>query len=202
MPQLTDAEIKSAIDKYNGQWEVYLGETEIDRRILGDFEIHLVKDDPKETETQGGTLRRKAKKYSDSNVVLNLFISGTELMKALYAEHYQKPNGTDQTVGSLLWKSSGCATDEGGILPLHFHPVCNENDDDDIHVFGVELPDDIESTFTAGGSGDDASVSFTLQMSADADGNYLRIGPGLTGAKGVYDPETQTVKPITPVVGE
>lgn len=184
-------EFKKALAKQNGPKEVYLGQLVIPQDMLGDIAVKY-QGGTTETETQGGTIRRPSGRADTSEVTLTLYLAGPESVKAVYAGLYEAASGTKQTVGSVTWGAGACAS-SATTVPLHIHPVCEANDDFDVHVYSVTLPDSFDTTFSA--SGDDSTLELTFQMNRTAKG-FFRYGPGLKDKKGKYDPQTQTVKPL------
>lgn len=184
---MTPQEFKTALAKQNGPKELYLGNIVIPQEMLGDIQPNY-EGGVTETETQGGTLRRPSGRADTSEVTVTMYLAGPESVKAVYAALYSEPSGT-QDVGNITWGGAACASG-AATVPLHIHPVCEENDDYDIHVFDVTLPDTFNPTFAA--NGDDATLELTFQMNRTDDG-FFRFGPGLLDSKGKYDPETQTV---------
>lgn len=187
-------EFKKALAKQNGPKELYIGNVVIPMEMIGDISPNY-EGGTTETETQGGTLRRPSGRADTSEVTATLYLAGPESVKAVYSALYNAPtSGSGQNVGNIVWGAGACVSD-AETVPLHIHPVCEDNDDFDIHVFAVTLPDSFNPTFAA--NGDDATLQLTFQMNRTDEG-YFRFGPGLLNSKGKYDPETGTVTPIAP----
>jgi hypothetical protein len=175
---MTPDQFQAALNKQNGPKEVTIGTGQtavtFPVEMLGDI-VPNYTGGTTESTTQGGTRRRPSGRPDTAEVAITFFLAGPESVKAIYQALYSAPTEGSDT-GTITWGAGGCISD-APTQPLLIHPVCEANDDFDIRVFSVTLPDTFNPTLAADGS--DATLELTFQMNK-TDQGYFQFGPAIT----------------------
>lgn len=93
-------------------------------------------------------------------------------------------------VGRVRFGGSTCKTLEA--LPVHIHPICEKNSDNDVHIFAGLVAADLTLTYN---QSDMLTAQFTIYAQPTEEG-YGIVGAGDLTQKTLYDPTTGTYKPI------
>lgn len=170
-----------------GKYEMAIGATLIPAQLLGDITINY-EEGQLEANTQSGTRRMPNGKADTAEVTFTLYLPNMDYLKVLFADAYNEPSGTQKS-GNLIFGGSSCTTAKG--LPINIHSVCDNTDDNDIHIFdGI-----IRMTFNPTLSTSDAiSIEAGVDMQPTENG-YFRLGTGDLTQPSYYDVASQTTKP-------
>lgn len=172
-----------------GKYELSIGNTLIPASLLGDitpsFEEGML-----EAETQAGTIRQPNGKADTAELTFTLYLESMDYLKVLWADAYNEPSGTQET-GNIVFGSGSCSARQA--LPVNIHPVCEEDDNNDIHIFAGLVSMNFNPTIS---TGDALSVETTITMQPTENG-YMRIGTGDLSKPSYWDVATQTTKPLS-----
>lgn len=154
-----------------GKWEMSIGATLIPAQLLGDISPNY-EEGTLEAETQAGTRRQPSGKAETAELTFTLYLPNFDYLKVLFADAYQAPTPELQKTGAIVFGSSSCSTRTP--LPINIHPVCEETDDNDIHIFSGLASMTFNPTLS---TSDAVSIEATIQMQPTDDG-YFRVGTG------------------------
>ena len=115
-----------------GKHEMGVGNTLIPAILLGDISPNY-EEGQMEAETQAGTRRQPSGKADTAELTFTLYLPNMDYLKVLWEDAYQKGEGDLQKTGTITFGSNSCSTRKA--LPINIHPVCEETDDNDIHIF-------------------------------------------------------------------
>lgn len=167
-----------------GTYEIGIGDVLVPAELLGDITLNY-DEATTEASTQAGTRVMPLGKPATAEATFTLFLPSMEYLKNLWAEAYNAPSGSTQTTGNIVFGNGSCQTREG--LPINIHNVCEDTDDNDIHIFAGIVKQTFNPTLTAG---EVLQVESTIYMQPTEDG-YIRIGTGNLTAPSHWDVATQ-----------
>ena len=170
-----------------GKWEMAVGSVLIPASLLGDITPNYA-EGLYEVETQAGTRKQPNGKAETAEMTFTLYLPSIDYLKVLFSEAYNAPSGTQKT-GNIIFGSNSCSTISP--LPINLHPVCEDNDNNDIHIYAGLINASFNPSLT---TGEVASIETTIYMQPTANG-YIRLGTGDTTQESHYDVASQTTKP-------
>lgn len=173
-----------------GKFEMSIGNVLIPASLLGDISPNY-EEGTLEAETQAGTRTQPSGKASTAELTFTLYLPSIDYLKTLWAEAYNEPTASAQKSGNIIFGGSSCSS--RAPLPINIHPVCEESDDNDVHVFAGLVNMTFNPTFS---TGDAVSIEATISMQPTEDG-YMRIGTGDLSQPSYWDVTSQSTKPIT-----
>lgn len=173
-----------------GKYEMSIGATTIPASLLGEispnYEESLV-----EADTQAGTRQIPSGKAETAELTFTLYLPSMDYLKTIFADMYNQPTAAAQETGNVVFGAASCSTRTP--LPVNIHPVCENTDDNDIHIFAGL----VNATFNPTLATDDAvNIEVTIAMQPTNDG-YLRIGTGDLSQPSIWDAATQATVPIS-----
>lgn len=166
-----------------GTYEMSIGNVLIPAELLGDISPNY-DEATVSSDTQAGTRTTPLGKPATAEMTFTLFLPNIDYLKTLWDEAYNA--GTNpQTTGNIIFGNGSCQSREA--LPINIHPVCDDNDDNDIHIFaGI-----VKQTFNPTLSGTEVlQVESTIFMQPTSDG-YIRLGTGDLAQESHWDVATQ-----------
>lgn len=169
----------------SGNWEMSIGNTLIPAQLLGDISPNY-EEGSLEANTQAGVRRQPSGKADTAELTFTLFLPNFDYLKVLFADAYQKGTGDLQKSGAVVFGGKSCSTRKP--LPINIHPVCEETDDNDIHIFAGLVAMAFNPTLS---TSDAVSVEATVQMQP-VDGDYMRLGTGDLSKPSKWDVTTQS----------
>lgn len=172
-----------------GKWEMAIGSTLIPAQLLGDITPNY-EEGVISVETQAGVRNQPSGKASTAELTFTLYLPNIDYLKVLFADAYNEPTAEAQKSGNIVFGGNSCSM--GTPLPINIHNVCEETDDNDIHIFAGLVNTTFNPSLT---TGDSVSVEATVTMQPTENG-YFRLGTGDLARPSYYDVETQTTKPI------
>lgn len=167
-----------------GTYEMSIGDVLIPAELLGDITVNY-DEATTEASTQAGTRVMPLGKPATAEATFNLFLPSMDYLKNLWTEAYNAPSGGTQTTGNVIFGNGSCQTREG--LPINIHNVCEDTDDNDIHIFAGIVKQTFNTTLSAG---EVLQVESTIYMQPTSDG-YIRLGTGNLTAPSHWDVSTQ-----------
>lgn len=168
-----------------GTYEMSIGEVLINAELLGDITVNY-DEATTEANTQAGTRVMPLGKPATAEATFNLFLPSMDYLKNLWNEAYNAPTGATQTTGNVIFGNGSCQTREG--LPINIHNVCEDTDDNDIHIFAGIVKQTFNPTLSAG---EVLQVESTIYMQP-TDNGYIRLGTGDLTAPSHWDVASQT----------
>lgn len=171
-----------------GKYEMSIGSVLIPAELLGDISPNY-EEGTIEAETQAGTISMPSGKASTAELTFTLYLPSMDYLKNLWSEAYQAPTDAKQQTGAIIFGSNSCTTREA--LPINIHAVCEELDDNDVHIFAGLVDMTFNPTFS---TGDAVSIEATIHMQPTEDG-YMRIGTGDLSQPSKWDVATQSTVP-------
>lgn len=166
-----------------GTYEMSIGDVLIPAELLGDISPNY-DEATTDADTQAGTRTTPLGKPETAELTFTLYLPSIDYLKTLWAEAYSA--GTNpQTTGNIIFGNGSCQTRTA--LPINIHNVCEDNDDNDIHIFaGI-----VKQTFNPTLSGTEVlSIESTIFMQPTSDG-YIRLGTGDLTQESHWDVTTQ-----------
>lgn len=170
-----------------GKFEMSIGNVLIPASLLGDISPNYA-EGTIEAQTQAGVRMQPSGRAETAELTGTLFIPNMDYLKVLFAEAYNAPTAEAQTTGNIIFGSNSCSTRTP--LPINIHPVCEDTDDDDIHIFAGLVDMTFNPTLS---TGDALSIDFTIRMQPTEEG-YMRIGTGNLAAVSHWDVASQSTE--------
>lgn len=167
-----------------GTYEMSIGDVLIPAELLGDISPNY-DEATAEASTQAGTRTIPLGKPATAELTFTLFLPSIDYLKTLWDEAYNAPTGASQTTGNVIFGNGSCATRTP--LPINIHNVCEDTDDNDIHIFGGIVKQTFNPTLSAG---EVLTVESTIYMQPTEDG-YIRLGTGDLSKPSHWDTTTQ-----------
>lgn len=166
-----------------GTYEMSIGDVLIPAELLGDIAVNY-DEATTEASTQAGTRVMPLGKPATAEATFTLFLPSMDYLKNLWAEAYNAPT-SPQTTGNIIFGDGSCQTRTG--LPINIHNVCENTDDNDIHIFAGIVKQTFNPTLSAG---EVLQVESTIYMQPTSNG-YIRLGTGDLTAVSHYDVATE-----------
>lgn len=166
-----------------GKYEMSIGSVLIPAQLLGDISPNY-EEGTLEAETQAGKRTIPSGKAETAELTFTLFLPNVDYLKNLWAEAYNEPEGNE--TGNVIFGGGSCSTRSP--LPINIHPVCEKNDNNDVHIFAGLVAMKFNPTFS---TGDVVSVETTISMQPTNEG-YMRLGTGDLTQESHYDVASQT----------
>ena len=170
-----------------GKWEMAVGGVLIPASLLGDITPNYA-EGLYEVETKAGTRRQPNGKAETAELTFTLYLPSLDYLKVLFSEAYTAGTGSQET-GNIIFGSDSCSTTTP--LPINLHPVCEDNDNNDIHIYAGLINAVFNPSLT---TSDVVSVETTIYMQPTANG-YIRLGTGDTTQESHYDVDSQSTVP-------
>lgn len=167
-----------------GKAELAIGNVLIPAELLGDMSPNFA-EGVRETSSLAGTRRKPSGTFDTSELTGTMLLPSMDSLKALFPEDYTPGTGT-QTTGNVVWGTNSCATKVP--KPINIHYVCDDTDDNDIHIFAGLVSMQFNPTYN---ESDGLAVAFTIYADTSANG-VVRFGTGDLDTPSVYDVATQT----------
>ena len=168
-----------------GKWEMSIGNTLIPAQLLGDISPNYEEGNV-EAETQAGTRTQPSGKASTAELTFTLYVHSMDYLKVLWADAYSEPTDESQPTGNITFGGRTCSTQTP--LPINIHQVCEDTDDNDIHIFAGLVNQTFNPTLS---TSDAVAVETTISMQPTENG-YLRLGTGNLAAPSHWDVTTQS----------
>lgn len=172
-----------------GKYEMSIGATTIPASLLGDISPNY-EEGTLEASTQAGTRTQPSGTADTAELTFTLYLPSIDYLKTLWADAYNAGTGTTQTSGNIIFGGGSCST--RAALPINIHPVCESNDNNDIHIFAGLVKMTFNPTLT---SGEFVSIEATISMQPTENG-YMRLGTGDLTQPSYWDATSQSTKPI------
>ena len=166
-----------------GTYEMSISDVLIPAELLGDISPNY-DEATTDADTQAGTRTTPLGKPETAELTFTLYLPSIDYLKTLWEEAYSA--GTSpQTTGNIIFGNGSCQTRTP--LPINIHNVCEDNDDNDIHIFAGL----VKQTFNPTLSGTEVlSIESTIFMQPTEDG-YIRLGTGDLTKESHWDVATQ-----------
>lgn len=166
-----------------GTYEMSIGGVLIPAELLGDISPNY-DEATAEADTQAGTRTMPLGKPETAELTFTLYLPSLDYLKTLWSEAYN--DGTSpQDTGNIIFGSGSCQSRTG--LPINIHPVCEDNDDNDIHIFSGIVKQTFNPTLS---SSEVLNIESTIFMQPTEDG-YIRLGTGDLTQESHWDVTTQ-----------
>lgn len=169
-----------------GKYEMSIGSVLIPAQLLGDISLNY-EEGMLEAETQAGKRSVPSGKAETAEATFTLFLPNVDYLKTIYAEAYNEPNGN--ATGNVIFGGGSCSTRTP--LPVNIHPVCEDNDDNDFHIYAGLVAMKFNPTLS---TSDVVSIETTISMQP-TDNGYMRVGTGDLTQESHWDVATQTTVP-------
>lgn len=167
-----------------GKWEMSIGNVLIPAQLLGDITPNY-EEGTLEAETQAGTRRQPSGKAETAELTFTMYLPSIDYLKVLWPAAYNEPTSAAQATGNIVFGGNTCSTTEP--LPVNIHPVCENNDNNDIHIFAGLVNQSFNPTLS---TSDAVAVETTITMQP-TDGGYFRLGTGDLSQPSHWDVTTQ-----------
>lgn len=167
-----------------GKYELSIGSVLLPAQVLGDITVTYT-EGTVEAETQAGTRRQGSGKTEEANVAFTLFLPSMDYLGIVFPDNYTAKSGTGDS-GKTAFGGDTCSTPTA--LPVNIHPVCEETDKNDIHIFAGIVQKNASVGLT---TGDAVSIEVTIDAQPTADGVIIFGSPDPTKPT-KWDVTTQT----------
>lgn len=166
-----------------GTYEMSIGPVLIPAELLGDISPNY-DEATADADTQAGTRTMPLGKPETAELTFTLYLPSLDYLKTLWDEAYNAGTSPQET-GNIIFGGSSCQSRTP--LPINIHPLCEDNDNNDIHIFaGI-----VKQTFNPTLSGSEVlNIESTIFMQPTSDG-YIRLGTGDLTQESHYDVATQ-----------
>lgn len=179
-------------DVMGGVIEIAFRDFTIPSYLLGEPEVNI-EEGTRERNTQAGTFSRGSGTLDTVEVTVPLYLpSWGWLGENILRSRYNAPTAP-QTEGNVVWNASTC-TGEYDAGPLNIHYVCEDLDNQDLHLFNARLKVNLNPTFA---TGEDLMVELVFSGNPDENGDVFRLGTGDLDALSYWDAETESTEPYT-----
>lgn len=172
-----------------GSYELTIGDTLIPASLLGDLSPNY-DEATAEADTQAGTRTIPLGRAATAEFTFTLYIPSMDYLKVLWGAAYGEPTGDAQKSGNITFGGGHCETRQP--LPINIHNVCEQTDDNDIHIFGAIIKQTFNPTLSAG---EVLQVECTAYMQPTEQG-YMRLGTGDLTQPSYWDSTSQSTRPI------
>lgn len=172
-----------------GKAEIAIGEVVIEPQYLSEIAVEITEGE-RSTESLAGTITQPSGMIESAQVTGTFLLPSMDALKAIFQEAYSPATGTG-TSGHVVFGSNSCTTKTP--LPVNIHFTCDENSDNDVHIFAGIVKGDLSMTYN---QSDVLSVPFTIYAMPTEDG-YAQVGAGDLTKPTLWDPTTQTWKEVT-----
>lgn len=143
-----------------------------------------------ETNTQAHTWRQGNGKHN-ATVTAMIFLPNPSYLGKIFRNKFNAASDQNDP-GNMIVRAGDCASEDEGVL--HIHPICEENDKNDVHVYSAEPRLSNELEFSEDGNALGAEIEFHGQP--DENGNIFRLGTGDLTQDVLYDAENNTYDPV------
>lgn len=177
-----------------GNYELAVGDVVIPAELLGDLSPNYEEGEIS-AETQAGTITTPSGKAETSEFTFTMFLpkqNAVKYLSMLWPEAYNAPTAEAQKTGNIEIGSRACQSRTP--KPYNIHNVCDTTDDNDIYIPAGMAKIAFNPTLS---TSDAAQLEITVYMQPDENGIRFRFGTGNLEAPSVYDPTTQSTKPVT-----
>lgn len=168
-----------------GKYELSIGSTLIPASLLGDISPNY-EEGELSADTQAGTRTAPSGKADTAELTFTLYLPSVDYLKAIFADMYNQPTASAQTSGNIVFGSNSCSTRTP--LPVNIHNVCEDTDDNDIHIFAGLVKATFNPTLS---TGDFVNIEVTISMQPTANG-YMRLGTGNLAKPSHWDVTSQS----------
>lgn len=165
-----------------------IGNVLIPAQLLGDITPNYA-EGTLEAETQAGTRRQPSGKAETAELTFTMYLPSIDYLKVLWPEAYNEPTAAAQTTGNIIFGGNTCSTTSP--LPINIHPVCESDDNNDIHIFAGLVNQTFNPTLS---TSDAVAIETTITMQPTNQG-YFRLGTGDLSQPSHWDVTTQTTVP-------
>lgn len=165
-----------------------IGNVLIPAQLLGDITPNYA-EGTLEAETQAGTRRQPSGKADTAELTFTMYLPSLDYLKVLWPEAYNEPTAAAQTTGNIIFGGNTCSTTSP--LPINIHPVCESDDNNDIHIFAGLVNQTFNPTLS---TSDAVAIETTITMQPTNQG-YFRLGTGDLSQPSHWDVTTQTTVP-------
>ena len=172
-----------------GKYEMSIGATTIPAQLLGDISPNY-EEGMMEADTQAGTRQIPSGKADTAELTFTVFLPSMDYLKVMFADMYNQPTDEAQKTGNVVFGGSSCSTRTP--LPINIHPVCENTDDNDVHIFAGLVNATFNPTFS---TGDAVNIEITVSMQPTDEG-YLRVGTGDLSQPSIWDATQQKTVPV------
>ena len=176
------------IPQYMGsKVEISVGALTITPEFLSEVHVTLT-EGTRSTESLAGTVTQPSGMYTEAQVTGNFILPSMDALKTLFQGAYEAPT-KDGLNGRVRFGGQTCTTLQP--LPVNIHPICEDNSDNDIHIFAGLVSANLDITYN---QSDMIVVPFTILAQPTKNG-YAQAGAGDLTQKTLYDPVTNTWNP-------
>lgn len=171
-----------------GKVELSIGSLTIGPEFLSEVHVTLT-EGTRSTESLSGTVTQPSGMFTEAQVTGSFILPSMDALKTLFQGAYEEPDGEGLS-GRVRFGGNTCTALQP--LPVNIHQVCEQNSDNDVHIFAGLVSASFDVTYN---QGDMITVPFTILAQPTAQG-YAQAGAGDLTQKTIYDPTTNEWKPL------
>lgn len=171
-----------------GKAEISIGAITIDPQFLSEIAVEVTEGE-RSVDSLSGKITMPSGMIDSAQVTGTFLLPSMDALKAIFQEAYSEPSGTG-TSGHVIFGSNSCVTKTP--LPVNIHFTCEENSNNDVHIFAGIVKGDLSMTYN---QEDVLSVPFTIYAQPTENG-YVQAGAGDLTKPTVWDPTTESWKDV------
>lgn len=172
-----------------GTAELAIGKNLIDPGFLGTITVNFA-EGTRSTNSQRGVITRPSGLIQTAQIEGNYILPSMDALKVLYEDIYEKPL-TDELFGRIRVGGGTCMAKTPKTVNIHYS--CEENSDNDFHVFAGLVQLNLNWTYDAENN---LVVPFTIFAQPDGENGYAIIGAGDLEQKTLWDHTTEAWIPV------
>lgn len=170
-------------------WKDGVGIT-VPPELLGTVTVNIEEGEV-ETNTQAHVWRQGNGKHNATATVM-MFLPSLGYLGKILRSKYNAASAPEDP-GNLVVAAGTCSGQDTGVF--HIHPICEDNDKNDVHFYEAEARPNSEIEYSEDGNA--IGVELIFNGHPDEDGNIFRLGTGDLTQDVVYDAETDTYTVVT-----
>lgn len=172
----------------DGKVELSIGAMTINPRFLSELTVTFTTA-TRTAASLAGNITQPSNMVDTATVTGNFILPSMDALKTLFQGAYEA-SSVEDLAGRVRIGGDTCKTLEG--LPVHIHPVCDKNDENDVHIYDGIVAADLTLTYN---QSDMLMAAFTIYAQPTDDG-YAIIGTGDLTKEVLYDAATQSWAPV------
>lgn len=167
-----------------GKAEISIGALTIEPQFLTEIAVSITEGE-QSVSSLAGNITSPSGMMEEAKVTGNFILPSMDALKVLLQEAYEAPT-EEGLSGRVVFGGNTCKTKVP--LPVNIHYTCEQNSDNDVHIFAGIVKADLSLTYN---QSDKLTVPFTIYAQPTSQG-YAQAGAGDLSKKTIWDPTTQT----------
>lgn len=172
----------------SGKAELSIGALTISPDFLSEMTVEFT-EGTRTVASLAGNITQPSGMMETAQVTGGFILPSMDALKKLFQGAYEAPT-VEGLAGRVRFGGATCKTLEG--LPVHIHPICEADSNNDVHIFSGVVAANLTLTYN---QSDMLTAQFTIYAQPTDEG-YGIVGAGDLTQKTLYDPTTGTYKPV------